>query len=262
MAIKSLQLNSGEVVFREGDDSSEAFRIISGSVKISLNTERGPQVVSHLHKGEIFGEMGMVDALPRSASATAFEQTVLEIITMESFFDYIGSDEALRSDYLRSLFNRLRDSCSKLRTAFGIEASSEYMGRDDQTLNEVLGASLGGEKISHQKQKLQLVSILPGCDPTEVIIDRFPFRIGRSSGSNDLCVQDKKPYYVSRNHCCIQEKSGHFFVKDLGSKVGTVVNGKRITKEPPHTSEELVHGENTVILGRDGSPHLFRVIIS
>tara|TARA_B100001093_G_scaffold255725_1_gene244604 strand:- start:245 stop:1036 length:792 start_codon:yes stop_codon:yes gene_type:complete len=263
MVVKNLRLIPGEVVFREGEPSGEAFRITSGSVRISLNISGGSQVISHLHQGEIFGEMGMIDAMPRSATATAFDETVLEVITKEGFFDYIASDEALRSEYLRCLFNRLRDSCSKLRATPGLQASSEYMGRDDQTLEDVFfNTSLDDEKTGHENRKVQFFLNTPECDPTEITIERFPFRIGRRSASNDFCVQDKKPYHVSRNHCCIEEECGHFFIRDLGSKVGTIVNGKRIAEEAAGTSEELALGENTITLGHDNSPHRFRVVLS
>tara|TARA_B100001093_G_scaffold507961_1_gene569317 strand:+ start:1354 stop:2139 length:786 start_codon:yes stop_codon:yes gene_type:complete len=261
--MEQLRLNPGSVIFSEGDASAEAYRIVSGKVQITIATKSGPRILSQLSNGEFFGELGMVDALPRSASATALNETVLEVITLENFFDYIASDKAIFSGYLRGVFERLRVSRLKLRMALGKDASTEYIGKDDRTLEEVFfGTSLHGKEANQQERTIQLTFTPRKGETTEKIIERFPFRIGRSYGYNDLSIPDEEPYQVSRNHCCIEEHSGHFFVKDFGSKLGTVVNGKRITKDPAGSMEELIIGENVIILGRDESPHKLRVIVS
>ncbi|MFV1994854.1 MAG: cyclic nucleotide-binding domain-containing protein, partial [Verrucomicrobiales bacterium] len=84
-AVDTKTFDAGEVIFREGDDSEEAYRILEGEVEISLRTPYGPRVLSHLHRGEIFGEMGLANELPRSATATARKSTNVEIITAENF---------------------------------------------------------------------------------------------------------------------------------------------------------------------------------
>jgi pSer/pThr/pTyr-binding forkhead associated (FHA) protein len=142
----------------------------------------------------------------------------------------------------------------------GNEASTEYIGRNDRTLEEVFfGSSSNKNEVDQEKQTLQLTFYPPEGEPVEEIIGKFPFRIGRSYGYNDISIQDKEPYEVSRNHCCIEENSGNFFVRDLGSKLGTVVNGRRIGKGQLETSEELTRGENIIILGRDGSAYRLRL---
>src|SRR5437762_1821392 len=64
--------NEGETIFREGDASDCAFQIVVGSVNVHLPNGR----VRHLGPGEIFGEMGLVDSRPRSATVTAAEYSV------------------------------------------------------------------------------------------------------------------------------------------------------------------------------------------
>jgi pSer/pThr/pTyr-binding forkhead associated (FHA) protein len=51
--------------------------------------------------------------------------------------------------------------------------------------------------------------------------------IGRSS-DNDIQLTDK---YTSRNHLILWGESNRFFVKDLGSKTGTYVNGRQIPSD-------------------------------
>ena len=62
---------SGELIFREGDDSNEAYWILSGKVEISIGTPQGRSILTTLDRGEIFGEMGLVDDRPRAATARA-----------------------------------------------------------------------------------------------------------------------------------------------------------------------------------------------
>ena len=250
-------LNPGDVVFSEGDVSDKAYRIISGRIELSNRTKTGRQVLSILYSGEIFGEMGMIDALPRSATAMASGVTVVEILTMEDFNNSIGSDEALRSDYLSSLYKRLRATSSKIRTTGSGDETSEYLGRHDKTLDDVF-CPTEEEKQALTKRTIKVSSASQAGE----FIEKFPFRIGRSRRHNDLTIPDNKPYQVSRNHCCIEERFGHFFVKDLGSKLGTIVNGTRIKRDLPNSSKELVPGENEITLGSANSAFQIRIIIS
>ena len=258
--MRQVRLRAGSVIFSEGEESDAAYRIISGKVQISLDTKSGPLVLSKLRAGEFFGEMGMVENLPRSASARTSDETVLEVITPENFFDYIGSDQDMLSGYFHSVFERFRVSRLKLRMLLGNETSTGYIGRNDRTLEDgFFGSSSDKNEVDQEKPTLQLTFQPPEGDPVQEIIGKFPFRIGRSYGYNDISIQDKEPYEVSRNHCCIEEHSGHFFVRDLGSKLGTVVNGRRIGKNQLGTSEELTRGENIIILGRDASAYRLRL---
>ena len=105
-----------------------------------------------------------------------------------------------------------------------------------------------------------------------VTINKFPFRIGRkhdmpSKGatvfaSNDLPIGDDKPYQISRNHCSIEREGDHFFVRDRGSSVGTVVNDKPIGLAEDTLTCDLLGGDNVLLLGADDSPFKFKVTLS
>ena len=58
---------AGATIFREGDEGHEMFVIREGLVEILLHDK----VVATLSEGEIFGEMALIDARPRSATARA-----------------------------------------------------------------------------------------------------------------------------------------------------------------------------------------------
>jgi hypothetical protein len=105
-----------------------------------------------------------------------------------------------------------------------------------------------------------------------VTISKFPFRIGRKHevqgkgatvfAANDLALADDKPYQISRNHCSIEREGDHFFVRDRGSTVGTVVNEKPIGLAEDTLTCDLHGGDNEILLGADDSPFKFKVTLS
>jgi len=267
------KLNTGDVIFREGEESEEAYRVMTGKVQISIKTKSGPRVLSQLYPGEIFGEMGMVDDQPRSATAIASKPTIVEVITIDKFIEYIMSDEKRLSDYLGTVFERLRVSDLKLQMALSKGAEPEYIGANDYSLDELFYGSPGRHANEEQNLPPRTVKIALKASngpPIEMTVEKFPFRIGRLDalgdnspfGKNDLGVPDEKPYEVSRNHCSIEEQSGRYFLRDRGSTLGTVVNGTSLGAKSQVFTEELQPGENTVKLGRKDSTCVFSVTVS
>jgi pSer/pThr/pTyr-binding forkhead associated (FHA) protein len=81
---------------------------------------------------------------------------------------------------------------------------------------------------------------------TDILVDRFPFRIGRSSEAERPMAM----IFVSRFHCRFTLKDGEIYLEDLQSANGTFVNRKRITEPTP-----VRHGDE-ISLG----PMLFRAL--
>jgi hypothetical protein len=106
---------------------------------------------------------------------------------------------------------------------------------------------------------------------SSVTIQKFPFRIGRKHdalgkgatvfASNDLPIADEKPYQISRNHCSIEREGDHFFVRDRGSSLGTVVNDAAIGLAENSLTQDLRSGENQILLGSDDSQFQFKVTL-
>lgn len=68
---------SGEHVFKEGDIGDCAYIIEEGSVQVYLRGEECERVIDVIGKGELFGEVALIDHQPRTASVRALERTVL-----------------------------------------------------------------------------------------------------------------------------------------------------------------------------------------
>jgi CRP-like cAMP-binding protein len=98
--------NAGETIFQAGDRSDCAFLIVVGSVEAQLPNGRHKRLGS----GEIFGEMGLIDRRPRSATIVASDYTVCATYSEAELLDAIRTqpDEAVA--FIRALIARLRDA--------------------------------------------------------------------------------------------------------------------------------------------------------
>jgi CRP/FNR family cyclic AMP-dependent transcriptional regulator len=73
----------GNVIFVQGEQGERCFVIVSGAVKISAYHEDGREaVLAMMSPGDVFGELGLFERSPRSADATAVEDT--EILSLDT----------------------------------------------------------------------------------------------------------------------------------------------------------------------------------
>jgi CRP-like cAMP-binding protein len=116
---------NGEVLFEEGSVGKHMYVIVSGSVRIVKKTGGGETVVATLGKGEVFGEMALVDSLPRSASAIAAgDGTSVVEIDHAQFAYLVGQQPAFALIILKALSLRLRKQMESNRGPAGQEKGS------------------------------------------------------------------------------------------------------------------------------------------
>jgi hypothetical protein len=261
----------GELIFREGDEAHDAYWIITGRVEISIETPQGPSVLTTLEEGEIFGEMGMIDDLPRAASARAATVTEVDVVNEHDFHNEVLRDEARLMPYLDTLFERLRSVNAMLGAELAKRRSSDLVapraarygvGVPAPTAPAAKPATI---TIASTERS---ASFHPGG--LAVNVRKFPFRIGRQMdelglpgfGRVDLALADHRPYSVSRGHCLIERKGNSYFVRDCGSHLGTLVNGTLLGAGATEINAPLVAGENRLVLGTEDSRHEYRVTIA
>ncbi|MBI4371838.1 MAG: cyclic nucleotide-binding domain-containing protein [Elusimicrobia bacterium] len=81
LALHSRTYHAGEVVFVEGDIGRALFILESGRVDLTRRGPDGaPALIYTLQPGEFFGEMALLESLPRSATATAAENSHLHLL--------------------------------------------------------------------------------------------------------------------------------------------------------------------------------------
>jgi len=111
-------LKKGEIIFHEGNPSDYAYIIGTGSIEIFETTPGGQKVLGILGDNEIFGEMGLIDGLPRSATARAREDSVVYILTPETFDNLVHKNPEALLPIMKILTSRLRETMSYLRRGY------------------------------------------------------------------------------------------------------------------------------------------------
>jgi CRP-like cAMP-binding protein len=266
--MREKSLAQGETLFHEGDEGSEAFRILEGRIEISIRVgSQGDAPLGHLVPGDIFGEMALLDDKPRSATARALEPTRLQVMNAEEFNSLFLSDPRALSPYLSSFFERLRNTNELLRREL---ETRKVTPQEVHQLLEQGTAADPHENIQH----LPKITLTPATKATRqagapeiLTLDRLPFRIGRRQAgegadilsANDLALRDKYPYHVSRNHCAIERIGPQIVLRDRGSTLGTILNGQSIGTESEYMALPLQPGTNKLTLGGEDSTFQFNV---
>ena len=113
--MNNLTFKSNQVIFKQGSFGEGMFDIVSGRVGIYADYGTPDEkMVAELGSDEIFGEMGMIEVYPRSATAVALEDdTKLSEITEKEFADYFGDKPEKMLKVLRLLSRRIRETNQK-----------------------------------------------------------------------------------------------------------------------------------------------------
>jgi CRP-like cAMP-binding protein len=76
---------AGDVAVRAGEIDRSFFIISRGSFEVVVPTENGPRRARVLEPGDLFGEVGFFDGLPRSADVVALEDAEALVLTQAAF---------------------------------------------------------------------------------------------------------------------------------------------------------------------------------
>ncbi len=256
--MKKIKVKNGDVIIKEGLQETCAYIIDSGSVEVSTIVNNHKSILTTLGKGEIFGEMGLIEDVARSATITALENTALTIIDRKSFNNLYTCRPKLILPIVRSLFERIR-STTKLAEANTLDKNNGHIDIDKKESPPFVNSRhiiiSGANNVSKDT--------LRGAGRE---IRKFPFKVGRYStgdtmvkkdvfSNNDLYItENDKPYYVSKNHFLIDKVDEGFIVVDRGSISGVIVNDKPIKK-----SCVLKAKKNSIVVGSNFSPFVFNV---
>jgi CRP/FNR family transcriptional regulator, cyclic AMP receptor protein len=108
-----------EVIFREGDEGRDLYVILEGRVEFYLSRGHGANDIylDEQHAGEYFGELGLLDAQPRSASAMARVRTTCKLISQQRFLSWLVENPQCAIALLRHASVRIRDLSEDLRAS-------------------------------------------------------------------------------------------------------------------------------------------------
>ena len=142
----------GEIIFLRGDPGESLFLIESGTVKISLTSPDGKEMMlAVLFAGDFFGELALLDGGPRSADALALEACHLATLDRNDFRQFLAEHSSAAGTLLTVLSQRLRRDAEVVQDAAFLDVPARvarailYLAAADGRPREgtiVLGAPL------------------------------------------------------------------------------------------------------------------------
>ncbi len=108
----------GDIIFRQGDPGRVLYLVKSGQVRIFINGLDGTEtsVILLGRPGDIFGELAVIDGLPRSATAVAMEATTVLVINREAFRDHMRQNPPLALNFMQELSSKVRHNTRNIDT--------------------------------------------------------------------------------------------------------------------------------------------------
>lgn len=166
--------DKGDAVYHQGDEPNEWYQIVSGAIKLCSYSNDGNELVAvELQQGDCFGEMGVIDGLPRISNAIAARDSVIRVWTRADFETFNQQFPAFNTAVMQVLARRARlaycvwleTSGLSLRERLGIALcrlahtiTSDPTETDIPISQEGLGNMLGASRQSVNKELQQLAS--------------------------------------------------------------------------------------------------------
>jgi CRP-like cAMP-binding protein len=97
------ELRNGATVFSEGSHGGNCFVILQGTIDVSVNTRGQQQLVAILEPGSVFGQMSLIEGVPRSATCSVRVDAVLLEILRAPCEKLLNSGSTLALKFLATL---------------------------------------------------------------------------------------------------------------------------------------------------------------
>lgn len=258
-----------EPIVKEHEHGETAFIIEKGRVEVTKERDGKTVHIAFLETGAAFGEMSVVDDIPRSATVTAMEETLVREIHRDNIYGAMKESPDAIIKFLKNIFERLREANMRIAQLESAVKAQSLSASAIPAIPVIPGFSDASTSAPAAKPAVYSIE---GLTPQamEAISDNpftfttFPLKIGRKTNdplvNNHLEIQDQDPLQISRHHVSIVRENGKLGVIDRGSKLGAVVDDVHIggKKHPPGPAF-FKGDEGILILGTATSPYRYRI---
>jgi CRP/FNR family cyclic AMP-dependent transcriptional regulator len=149
----------GSTIMAAGDPTDSLYIVISGRLKVMMGDADGKEVIlTILGPGEFFGEMGLIDDEPRSASVVAIEPCELLSIAKRDFKKCLADNFEMTTAVMRGLVRRLREADRKI----GSLALLDVYGRVARLLLD-MSEDVNGQKMVTKRLPKQDIAKMIGA---------------------------------------------------------------------------------------------------
>jgi len=112
---RTRRVRRGSMLFQQGDEGDALYGVVDGLIRICIAGESGKELTLGLMEpGDIFGEIALLDGLPRSADAYAAEDSTLLVIDRMQFLPMLERGGRLARHVIELLCERLRENTERL----------------------------------------------------------------------------------------------------------------------------------------------------
>ena len=224
-ADRTLEFGAGRFIFHEGDLGTEMYIVHEGRVEIVQEDPIGESKLAVLERGDFFGEMSVLEDLPRTASARALTDVKLIMIDGATFDSMLRANPEIAVRIMRKLSRRLRRADELARRAVKGEPLTQQ-----ESESKIVGAvdRSTAARLSHAESGV----VLGVKEEGSVTIGR---RDPVTGIRPDVDLTDVDPERSSsRRHAKIfRDGSQYFLVEDIGATNGTFLNDSRIRTGVP-----------------------------
>jgi CRP-like cAMP-binding protein len=213
--------------------------IQTGRVAIKKKVPHGETLLATLEKGDFFGEMAILERMPRSASAETVEESDLIVINGETFGDMIKANPEIAIRMLRKYSIRLRETNRQIEQVMSQAGGAGAAAPAEEEHPRATAGTLQTEALAYFISP-STGNVFP-VYKSDVLIGRFDSVTGLSPDV-DLTNEDQSRN-ISRRHARLVIRDGKYFVaEEIGTMNGTYLNGKRLPTgvlTPIHDGDEL-----------------------
>lgn len=107
-----LKFKAGEAIVNQGDLADKFYVITQGHVKVVNITDEGSEIlIGYLHTGDYFGEVGLLQSHPRTATIRASDHEEVHVIAIsrEGFSELLQESESASADISQAMYDRLME---------------------------------------------------------------------------------------------------------------------------------------------------------
>ncbi len=232
----TVEFKPDEFIFNEGDLGMEMYIIHEGKVEILKKIQGEHRQLALLEKGDFFGEMSILEDLPRTAAARAIGEVKLLLINGATFDQMLRSNPEIAVRMMRKLSRRLRETDRMLREIPGASpAALDHPMPAAPATSAEANAGKGPQCLVHDKSGMEF-ALAKGA---ETMIGRRDPVTGIDPDI-DLTPADTQRS-ISRRHSKIYRRGTKFFIaEEIGTMNGTFVNGTRLETGVP---TEIKYGD-------------------
>jgi CRP-like cAMP-binding protein len=228
--LKDAQLvfKAGERIFAEGDLGTEMFIIQEGDVEIIKHIGSETHTLSRLERGDFFGEMAVLEALPRTADAVALTDVRVVAINGSRFDEMLRKNPEVAVRIIRKYSKRLREANTLLEKLAGRAVDMDHVAMDATMIAP-----------SEKATRHRLIDVATGTafffsNGDETMIGRADPVTGILPDVDLTPVDTNRS--VSRRHAKIIRTGNDYHVlEEVGTVNGTYVNDQRIPTGVPVT---------------------------